>query len=245
MENTSIEWCDHTFNPWIGCTRVSPGCDHCYAATRAVRFHMQDTAGNPLWNPGADRHRTSSVNWKAPLKWNRDAARAGVRARVFCASLADVWDNQVPDAWRADLLELIRATPALDWLLLTKRPQNIAKMLPAKHFRNIWLGTTAETMEEAARRIPVLLRVPAVIRFLSCEPLLEPLDLTRYLRGSGVHWIICGGESGPRPMDPKWARSLRDQCRATGTAFFMKQMAHRGTRKMPIPADLMVRQFPL
>jgi protein gp37 len=160
---------------------------------------------------------------------------------VFCASLADVFDNQAPAGARDDLFALVRDTPELDWLLLTKRPQNISKMLPAdwgNGWPNVWLGTTTENQEEAERRIPRLRSVPAIIRFLSCEPLLEAIepDLT------GISWVICGGETGrgQREMDPDWVRALQDQCQAAGVAFFMKQM----TGKKPIPADLQVRQFP-
>lgn len=125
-ENSAIEWTDHTFNPWWGCQKVSPGCDHCYAETWDLRFH----AAAPHWGPGAPRRRTGADTWRQPLKWHRKAVAAGVRPRVFCASMADVFDNQVDPAWRADLWSLIRVTPALRWLLLTKRPQNIRKMLP-------------------------------------------------------------------------------------------------------------------
>jgi protein gp37 len=203
------------------------------------------------------------------LKWNREAEREGLPRRVFCASLADVFDNQVPAEWRRDLWLLISATPHLDWLLLTKRPQNITKMLPRMAsvpglmwpWPNVWLGTTVENQEEADRRIQHLLAVPAARRFLSCEPLLGPVDLRGWLyhfgteRTGGVrprsdlHWVICGGESGPgaRPMHPDWARSLRDQCKAAGVAFFMKQMGgvrdKRGNLE-EIPEDLRVRQFP-
>jgi protein gp37 len=178
-ENSKIEWCTHTFNPWVGCTKVSPACDLCYAETWSRR------TGQPeLWK-GA-RRRTTSANWNEPRKWNAAAAKLGIRAKVFCASLADVWDNQVPAEWRRDLFDLIHETPQLDWLLLTKRPQNIEKMLlPATGeaelwpWPNVWLGTTVENQEEAERRIPKLLAVPARVHFLSCEPLLGPLDLTR------------------------------------------------------------------
>jgi protein gp37 len=225
---TGIEWCDHTFNPWIGCTAVSPACDRCYAQALVERW------GGDF----ATRRRTAPANWRQPLIWNRKAAADGVRRRVFCASLADVFDNQVPDEWRRDLWTLIDATPALDWLLLTKRPQNIAKMLPhrineegfAWPLRNVWLGTTAENQAEADRRIPHLLAAPAAVRFLSCEPLLGPLDLTRWsgLQDDSalpVDWVIAGGESGPgaRPMNPTWAYSLRDQCAAAVVPFFFKQ----------------------
>lgn len=244
-EGSKIEWCDHTFNPWTGCTKVSPACDNCYAETWAKR-----TGSPQLWN--GERRRTSSTNWQAPVKWNRVAQRDGTRAKVFCASLADVFDNQVPERWRDDLWHRIDQTPHLDWLLLTKRPQNIAKMLPdprtgtpewGNGWPNVWLGTTVENQEEADRRIPHLLAVPAAKRFLSCEPLLGPVDLTAkawrdcYIEECGgagkefvplindIDWVITGGESGPgaRPMHPDWARSLRDQCQAAGVPFFFKQ----------------------
>jgi protein gp37 len=166
-----------------------------------------------------------------------------VRRKVFCASWADVFDNQVPEEWRADLWALIASTPNLDWLLLTKRPQNIAKMLPAtwgKGWPNVWLGTTTENQAEANRRIPHLQSIPAVVRFLSAEPLLEAI--TPALNGIG--WVICGGESGhnARYMEPAWAYSLREQCVKAGVKFFMKQMSQ--PKKNAIPADLMVRQWP-
>lgn len=244
-DTTAIEWAEKTFNPWIGCTKVSPACDNCYAERMDKRW------GNDRWVPGAKRTRTSQANWKKPVKWNRDAAEQGVRYRVFCASLADVFDNKVPDEWRADLWSLIAETPNLDWLLLTKRPQNIAKMLPddwGDGYPNVWLGTTAENQEEADRRIPHLLAVPAIVRFLSCEPLLGPVYLTRIahenkqpdhyynaldgyvIDGSQsevgrIHWVIAGGESGPgfRSADPDWFRSLRDQCADADVPFLFKQ----------------------
>lgn len=188
MENSKIEWCNHTFNPFVGCTKVSPGCDNCYAESWAKR------SGLVKWGAGEDRRRTGEDYWRQPIKWNRVAERDGVRRRVFCASLADVFDNQVPAEWRADLWRLIEATPHLDWLLLTKRPQNAGKMITEarraalganvadEHLQwpwpNVWLGTTAENQQEAERRIPHLLAVPARVRFLSCEPLLGPVDLT-------------------------------------------------------------------
>jgi protein gp37 len=268
-ENSKIEWTDHTFNPWVGCTKVSPACDHCYAEGWARR-----TGQSGLW--AGERRRTSPSNWKQPYKWNNAAPLSGRRQRVFCASLADVFDNQVPQEWRADLFAMIRETPNLDWLLLTKRPQNIQKMLPTdwgEGYPNVWLGTTVENRAEADRRVPVLLKTPAAIRFLSCEPLLEHVHLgylqwpnetvgprngwsailgCRWADGRLVErvrpldWVICGGESGPgaRTLDPKWAESLRGQCEAGGVAFFMKQMS--GVRKPlpPIPPHLMLRQFP-
>lgn len=237
-ENSKIEWCHATFNPWVGCEKVSPACDHCYAEGWAKR------TGQPqLWS--GERRRTTDAYWRGPIKWNAAAATAGERRRVFCASLADVFDDKADFIWRRDLWHLISDTPSLDWLLLTKRPQNIRDMLPGRYgilnpwpWSNVWLGTTAENPEECVRRVPHLRSVPAVVRFLSIEPMLRPLapDL------DGIDWVICGGESGPnaRLMDPTWARSLMTQCGEESVAFFMKQM----TRKAPIAPDLMVRQFP-
>lgn len=250
-ENTKIEWCDHTFNPWVGCTKISPACDHCYAEGWAKR------SGQVVW--GGDRKRTSIANWKSPLKWDRDAKAKGVRPKVFCASLADVFDNEVPEHWRVDLFRLIRGTPNIDWLLLTKRIGNTiimlanVRMLANEYidpfpWANVWIGATICNQAEADRDIPKLLAVPAAKRFLSLEPLLGPVDLglcdcdkgsrpgpggvggvtcTR-CNGSGGHmvdWVIVGGESGPnaRPMHPDWVRSLRDQCQAAEVPFMFKQ----------------------
>lgn len=236
-ENSRIEWTTHTFNPWIGCTKVSPGCDNCYAEAM-----MDHRYGRVQWGPHGERKRTSRANWRKPYQWNNAAVIGEPRPRVFCASLADVFDNAVPPVWRRDLFDVIRETPNLDWLLLTKRPQNIAKMLPSRwaddDWPNVWLGTTAENQTEYDRRWAALSAVPARVRFISYEPAIGPLT---YIWGR-PDWLICGGESGPgaRPMAPEWAAEARDQCRASGIAFFMKQM----TRKAPIPADLMVREFP-
>lgn len=181
--NTKIEWCDHTFNPWEGCQKVGPGCDHCYAETRNARF-AGGTAIN--WGPGVPRRRTSASNWELPKRWNAQAdtfmAQHGRRQRVFCASLADVFDNAVDQQWRDDLFDLIAATPNLDWLLLTKRIGNVGNMLPVpfdfdRHYPNVWIGATVVNQAEADRDIPKLLAVPAAKRFLSMEPLLGPVDL--------------------------------------------------------------------
>jgi protein gp37 len=252
-ENTKIEWAHHTFNPWYGCQKVGPGCDHCYAEGWAKR------SGLVQWGPGAERRRSSPANWRKPLAWNAEAERLGVRYRVFCASLADVFDNQVPVQWRQDLFDLILATPHLDWLLVTKRIGNAKKMLNEvavtrgalltanDEYRppaNLWLGVTVCNQAEADRDAPKLLATPAAVRFLSMEPLLGPVDLRRVRRddvklidalgsakGRGafgtvqLDWIIVGGESGPgaRPMYLEWVRSLRDQCAAAGVPFLFKQ----------------------
>jgi protein gp37 len=234
-ENSKIEWTDHTFNPWIGCQKVSPGCDHCYAeAMMDHRYHKVE------WGPHGERKRTSEANWRKPRHWAKAARDTGKRPRVFCASLADIFDNQVPHQWRDDLWALIDQTPQLDWLLLTKRPENIAKMLPEYgQPRNVWFGMTAEDQEHFDRRWRIFRQLDATVLFVSYEPALGPLKLGF----AAPDWIICGGESGKgaREMDPIWARSLRDECAAHGTPFFMKQM----TGKAPIPDDLLVRQFPL
>jgi protein gp37 len=242
-------WTDHTYSAWLGCTKVSPGCDFCYAEAQwDHRYHRVE------WGPHGERSRTKTDG--DVLRFNRRAEKSGVRERVFTASSSDVFDNQAPDEWRSDLFALIRQCTALDWLVLTKRPQNILKMLPqdwGDGWPHVWIGCTVENQEEAERRIPHLRAVPARIRFLSCEPLLEPVqpDL------SGISWIICGGESGrfARTMDPAWARQLRDQCANAGVAYFFKQVGsdHRawpgvrqahGEDPAEWPEDLRERQFP-
>lgn len=293
---TAIEWCDSTFNPWMGCTKVSPACDNCYAAVSTPARTMEI-----VWGPGQPRRRTAPRNWTQPLAWDRalfmECRECGWRAevdrshqkcgrchaganslqearrRVFCASLADVFDNEVDPAWRRDLFKLIAETPNLDWLLLTKRVGNVLRLVkeiadlprPGSHAgdllahqwrsgnppKNVWLGITVCDQKEANRDIPKLLAVHAAKRFLSMEPLLGPVDLTRIdvfggdaeiypLKGTtdcvndegeptedvpALDWVIVGGESGhgARPMHPDWARSLRDQCAEAGVPFVMKQ----------------------
>jgi protein gp37 len=280
MAKTSIEWADFTFNPWRGCSKVSAGCDHCYAEKMSHR--------NPAvlgeWGDQGTRVIAAESYWHQPLKWDRDAAKAGERRRVFCASLADVFEDrkgplhdscgnrlhkgegfvggtdisrhwysespcdEFPRPWltlgdvRGRLFGLIHDTPNLDWLLLTKRPQNIVDMIADSlvgcglqwPWKNVWLGTSVEDQATADLRVPQLLRVPAAVRFLSAEPLLGPINLDANRMGVrpwhdepwlGVDWVIVGGESGPkaRPMHPDWARSIRDQCQAAGVPFHFKQ----------------------
>ncbi|MDU7524166.1 MAG: phage Gp37/Gp68 family protein [Roseomonas mucosa] len=234
-ESTLISWADDTFNPWIGCQIASPACDHCYAESWAKRF------GRP-WGPHGERQVTSEANWRAPLRWNTAAERAQRRRRVFTASLADIFDNKAPEGARDRLWALIRDTPWLDWLILTKRPQNIAGMLPPDWrdgYPNVWLGVTVENQVELDRRVPILRSIPAKVRFLSCEPLLSEITfrwrpwVQERPDGSeghldallGIHWVICGGESGSqaRPMHPDWARKLRGECAEAGVAFHFKQ----------------------
>lgn len=205
--HTKIEWADHTFNPWVGCAKVSPGCDHCYAEAWAKRFDVAK------WGAGAPRHRTSASTWRQPLKWNAQAAASQAawekfasdqrlsddelrakgffrprRPRVFCASLADVFDNEVSAEWRRELFRLISCTKNLTWMLLTKRIGNAAEMLhatarsfgfdwAADPWEHVWLGATVVNQEEADRDIPKLLKTPAAKRFLSIEPMLGPVDL--------------------------------------------------------------------
>ncbi len=266
--STKIEWCQnsngtpgYTFNPWRGCSKVSEACRFCYAERdRSVRLH------GVKWGPTAERRFSAAATWAQPLAWDCKHRKAKTRGRVFCASLADVFEDRPElEDLRIRLLALIALTPSLDWLLLTKRPEVMARVMndpalyrrvvsaanvwrqafprrglsaipvddPTIGWRNLWAGTTVEDQRAADKRIPYLLRVPARVRFLSCEPLLGPVELPwgATLDGEatdeipGIHWVIAGGESGPgaRPTPPDWFRSLRDQCAAAGVPFFFKQ----------------------
>jgi protein gp37 len=218
-ETSKIEWTDATFNPWVGCTKISPGCDHCYAE------HWAKRSGMVTW--GETRRRTTPANWRKPLAWHA-AIPDGQRLRVFCASLADVFDNDVPAEWRADLFELIRQTPRIDWLLLTKRIGNVKAMFPPDWgnsilgYHNVWLGITVVNQEEFDRDVPKLRALPACIRFLSCEPLLGPISGWDY---HGIDWVIVGGESGSkaRPMEEDWAFTVVRMARLSRAKVFMKQ----------------------
>ena len=246
-ENSKIEWTDHTFNPWWGCQKVGPGCDHCYAEA------LDKRTGGAHWGPHAERRRTK--DWSGPRRWNKNAAKFMAehdrRQRVFCASMADVFDNAVPAEWRADLWQVIRETPGLDWLIVTKRIGNAPAMVPPdwpQAFRHVMLLITVVNQQEADRDVPKLLAMPAARRGISAEPLLGPILFTviepdadttiNALTGQIYHarddysepgpkidWIIAGGESGAnaRPMHPEWVRAIRDTCVTFGTAFFFKQ----------------------
>lgn len=287
-ETTAISWADHTFNPWIGCTKVSVGdkgaCEGCYAEAQANRYGWAEWGNHP-------RHRTSLSTWAQPMTWNRKAREAGTRPFVFCASLADVFDNQVPPEWRRELFDVIRETPHLTWLLLTKRPQNIVRLFEeacaspadrgdtslADHWpRNAAIGCTVVTQAEADRDVPYLLAAKASLApafaFLSLEPLMEAVDLTRLstMRFAGaevldgltgelsgmfgdpcatrlppVDWIIAGGETDQGKF----------KARETPDGAFESLMAQceaagvpfhmkQMTRKRPIPAHLDRREFP-
>jgi protein gp37 len=290
MSQTTIEWCDYTFNPWSGCSKVSPGCANCYAE---VNYSVK--MRGVKWGPSGNRIVKAESGWKEPIGWDRMAKQAGERRRVFCASLADVFedwkgrihaasglemwvDNQTGfweeagdyqdyahrhrpltlDDVRARLFPLFDATPNLDWLVLTKRPENIAKMMPEIHPSgnldpiasapyghpmrivrpNIWLGVSVEDQKRADERIPLLLQTPAAVRFLSCEPLLGPINL-HFGRSEGLptenepcrerhwllDWVIVGGESGPgaRQAHLEWFRDIIRQCKAANVPVFMKQ----------------------
>jgi protein gp37 len=255
-EKTEIAWCDSTHNEWVGCQKVSAGCDNCFAeALMDTRYHRVEWGQRKMLGVAPSvgtRSLTSLANRRKPHSWQRRAAafRAehGRRQRVFCSSLSDIFDNQVPDEWRVGLWETIRATPDLDWLLLTKRPENIEKMLPVSWhddfdlWQHVWLGTTCEDQAAYDKRWPILRDIPARVRFISYEPAIGPLDIRA---GHDVfpEWLICGGESGPkaRDMPEDWADAVRFDCGVVGTAFFMKQMS----RLAPIPHRLMVREFPV
>ena len=282
MEQSKIEWTDHTFNPWMGCTKVSPACKNCYAER-----DMDHRYGKVSWGPKGTRVLTADANWKKPIKWDKEAREYNLsqgqanygfgmmkRPRVFCASLADVfesWGGSVNDhkgnvlyhSWvagkytsdvppenlatqrpavslgdlRRRLFELIDSTPNLDWLLLTKRPQNFERMWDGKKRTNVWLGTSIENQQYADSRLQYLhdaKRSGLVAKtFVSAEPLVGPIYLQHrtsdrvynHLGEGGLDWVITGGESGPgaRACDPDWFRSLRDQCKEAGTPFHFKQ----------------------
>src|SRR3990170_3847225 len=253
---TKIEWCDHTFSPWRGCEKVSAACRSCYAETWAKR------TGRGIWGKDAGRELGSDAYWAQPLKWNEEARKARTRRRVFCSALSDVFEAREDlDPWRARLWETIERTPWLEYLLLTKRPEEIESRIPPSWLENprpnVRYGTTAENQEWAERRIPPLLRVPtALAPFVSVEPILGPVRFDRLVfdgwTGSVLlvdpimnkppvqnvlGWIIVGGESGhqARPLELRWIHHLSVQAALAGTAFFVKQLgtAWAKARRMP------------
>lgn len=284
--NSKIEWTHHTFNPVRGCTKISPGCANCYAETTSKR--------NPKvlgqWGPNAPRALAAESAWGEPYHWNQAALAAGEHHRVFCASLADWLEDRWPLESLARLLQTIHDTPELDWLLLTKRPESwasridtvmlsaeelgieartalsLAKWLDGYPPQNVWIGTSIENQEWAYRRVPDLLKIPARVRFLSVEPMLEAINIewafrwTDTIKIPAVDWVICGGESGKkaRPFDLAFAWNLLDQCRTAQVPFFMKQLGSnawaagmrldikhpKGGDPEEWPADLQIREFP-
>jgi protein gp37 len=234
MQNSKIEWTDHTFNPWWGCQRVSPGCEHCYAETLAHRYNFR------VWGPAktTGRREMSANYWRQPLRWNEAARKAGERKRVFCASMADVFEDHPGVDWpRVNLWGLIEQTEHLDWLLLTKRPENIERFVPREWLdrrqENVKFGFSAESQEYFNRRWQEAKYMArrGYTTFVSAEPLLGPINLNpwdgfdNYLNFGARAWVIAGGESGhgARPINPAWVRSLRDQCEGAGVPFFFKQ----------------------
>lgn len=212
-KDTKIEWAHHTFNPWMGCTKVSEACKFCYAEKYVERWGMAK------WGDKGTRQRTVKTTWNKPRAWNALAEKEGTRFRVFCASLADVFEDHpdIKQEWRDDLFALIRETPNLDWLLLTKRPENFERFLPAdwgKGYYNVWLGVSAENQKRYDERAPILSSTEASVRFISMEPLLS--EVTLELLDWRVDWIIIGGESGfkkdARTLNLNDVLKVMDQC---------------------------------
>lgn len=256
-EKTKIPWCHHTFNPWWGCTKASAGCDHCYAERLAVRYGFQ------LWGMDAPRRTFSEKHWREPLKWNADAEKAGERRRVFCGSMCDLFERIDDRAIGAELAtlrvrlwELIAATPSLDWLLLTKRPENISAMAPGEWEhrwpQNVWMLTTVEC-QNVIDRLVALRATNAVVRGISIEPMIggafTPAALNLLQPKWGVDWVIVGCESGPRRRrcELPWVRELVARCRELGVPVFVKQLEIAGrveTDPRRWPEDLRIQEFP-
>jgi protein gp37 len=218
-ENTGISWTQHTFNLAWGCVKISPGCTNCYADTLSHRF------GNDVWGKDKPRKTFNARHWKQPLKWNANAEKAGVMAKVFSSSMCDIFeDHPTITQEREKLWELIRKTPNLVWQLLTKRANRIKDNLPpdwGNGWPNVWLGVSIENNDYVSRA-DYLREVPAVVHFISYEPALGPLD---QLNLDHIEWLIYGGESGAgfREHDPEWARDIKRRCEENGTTFFYKQ----------------------
>jgi protein gp37 len=245
MRNSKIEWTDHTYNPWVGCVNVSPACDSCYAEMMAARLankwasgHGVELATAKVWGKDSDRliYPADSDKVREPLMWDKAAAKKGVRHRVFCSSMADVMErNPILDEPRQRLFEMIESTPNLDWLLLTKRPQEFSKFLPKAWLKNprhnVWLLTTVESADYLWR-IEAMMQAPAVVYGISAEPLLGPMTLpASFLKLGRSAWVIAGGESGrkPRPSKLEWFRGLREQCQRSGVPFHFKQWGEIGS----------------
>lgn len=242
-KDSAITWTDHTFNPWWGCVKVSPGCDHCYAETLAHRWNY------PVWGSRADRRSFGEKHWNQPRNWNRTAEVMGIRYRVFCGSMCDIFEPRPDlDEPRDRLFEVIDATPHLDWLLLTKRIELAPRYL-FSHWTtlpaNVWVGMSAEDQKRYDQRIDALLGIPCAVRFISAEPLLGPIKM----RGRYCDWLIVGGESGPgcRFMPDSWALDLLVQCQSLNIPYFLKQLGGWPDKRDDLakfPPRLQVQQFP-
>lgn len=247
-ENTNISWCAHTINWWIGCQKLSPACDLCYAEAL-----MDKRYGRVKWG-NHPRSRTSKSTWDSPLKWNRQAEKDGTRPFVFSSSLSDIFDNQVDPQWRADAFEVMRRTPRLVYLLLTKRPQNIVKLSDAAGGlpKNAALGTTVEDQVRSDINLPALkvaeIELRPLFTFGSFEPLLGPINIPPTLIPD---WIIAGGETNQggqkaRPSNVNWFRDLRDMALSANVPFHLKQITENG-KPLPMsdwPDDLRIQDFP-
>lgn len=238
-EKTKISWTDRTFNVWHGCVEVSPACTFCYAKRDNARYHPDNPnwgkhAPRLMWNDGSQR----SINhWNEPVKWNKIAEKTSTRSKVFCMSMGDILEILPPHhpqfqemlTERMKCFRLMIDTPWLDWLVLTKRPENARGLMPFNWFEpgqwpsNVWFGVTVEDEERADERMPILATIPAPVKWLSCEPLFSYLDLSQWKKD--ISWIITGGESGSkaRPGHPNWYRALRDFAIVEHIPFFFKQ----------------------
>ncbi|MBV2125721.1 MAG: phage Gp37/Gp68 family protein [Candidatus Thiodiazotropha sp. (ex Ctena orbiculata)] len=240
-DHTEIAWTDSTFNPWWGCAKVGPGCDHCYAEA------LDKRTGGHHWGLKSTPRVMSDEYWKKPLQWHRKAIAENSSRKVFCGSMCDWADKNAPAGQRERLWEIIKQTFCLDWQLLTKRAPNIEKYLPEDWepitYPNVWLGVTVENRRHGLRRIDVLRDIPAKIRFLSVEPLLEDLGKVNL---TGIDWVIVGGESGhhARKMEPDWVNNLMHECERQGVPFFFKQWGGRKDKGGCLLNNMEVKQWP-
>lgn len=243
-ETTGIAWTDHTWNPWHGCQKISPGCKNCYMYRDKERYGQEPSIV-----------LRSKTTFKDPLKWKS--------GRVFTCSWSDFFIEEA-DPWRDDAWDIIRDTPHLTYQILTKRPERMEDHLPADWawgWPNVWLGVSIENQKYADERLPILMSTKAAKRFISAEPLLGPIFIEHDLLGmtscGRPDWVIVGGESGhdARLFDPNWAWDLLRQCRKAGTAFFMKQMGSHARDRFPMkhphgadpmewPEEFRVQEFP-
>lgn len=244
--DTGISWTTSTFNSWWGCSRVSPGCVHCYAETIDEKYER-----GSHWGPGAKRRTMSAAYWAKPVLWDKRARESGEVHRVFCGSMCDFMDPEAPPGEREKLWDLIERTPNLVWQLLTKRPQNFGLFVPKKWLnggmpKHIWWGVSAENQHYYDLRMEMLRRHPAHVRFVSYEPALGPVTMKDAIKLPD--WLICGGESGPgfRPIEEQWARDIKAECNERGVKFFMKQMSALKSAKAAelVPLELYSHEFP-